>query len=206
MRHVRLTVTTVGPEREVPAMYWVLSGAPYLDRVVGRHWNVSGDRLGLLVDATGDADAFRDELRAIPEVLDFEIVSAGDDWFYAYLRSELNELSRRLFETFTRGSLLVVPPLEYGGDGSATLSVFGPIAGLYGALSAVEREWLFLAGCDMSRLSPAAVAWLAERLKPAASPPDALVPVRPDGSPEPLHAFYRREAVAAARSRIRPDA
>ncbi|MFC4551838.1 MULTISPECIES: helix-turn-helix domain-containing protein [Halorussus] len=137
MRHVRLTVSTVGRESEVPTMYRVLSGAPYLDRVVGLHWNVSGDRLGLMVYAEGDDEAFRAALREVPEVLDFEIVSAGGDGFYAYLRNELSDLSRRLFGTFTRGSLLVVPPLEYGGDGSATLSVFGPIDEVQAAIEEV---------------------------------------------------------------------
>ena len=137
MRHVRLTVATVGRESEVPTMYRVLSGAPYLDRVVGLHWNVSGDRLGLIVYAEGDVEAFRAALRGVPEVLDFEIVSTGGDGFYAYLRNELNDLSRRLFGTFTRGSLLVVPPLEYGGDGSATLSVFGPIDEVQAAIEEV---------------------------------------------------------------------
>ena len=126
MRHVRLTVAPVGREDETPVMYRVLSGAPYLDRVVGLHWNVSGDRLGLMVYAEGDVETFREEVGGVPEVLGFEAVSAGDDRFYAYLRNELNDLSRRLFGTFTRGSLLVLPPLEYGGDGSVTFSLVGP--------------------------------------------------------------------------------
>ena len=137
MRHVRLTVTPVGRESEVPTMYRVLSRAPYLDRVVGLHWNVSGDRLGLMVYAEGDVEAFRDELAWVPEVLDFEVVSAGDDRFYAYLQNELGELSRQLFGTFTRGSLLVVPPLEYGGDGTVTLSTFGPIDEIQAAIEEV---------------------------------------------------------------------
>ena len=136
MRRVRLTVAPVGPESEVPAMYRVLSGAPYLDRVVGLNWNVSSDRLGLMVYAEGDVEAFRDEVGAVPEVLDFEVVPAGDDGFYGYLRNELNDLSRRLFGTFTRGSLLVFPPLEYG-DGAATLSVFGPLDEVQAAIEAV---------------------------------------------------------------------
>ncbi|WP_137283277.1 molybdenum cofactor guanylyltransferase [Halorussus salinisoli] len=81
----------------------------------------------------------------------------------------------------------------------------GPLSGLYGSLSAVHTEWLFLTGCDMPRLRPAAIAWLANRLRTTRSPPDALVPVHPDGGREPLHAFYRRDAVADARSRLRPD-
>lgn len=118
-------------------MYRVLSAAPYLDSVVGLHWNVSGDRLGLLAYAEGDIEAFRDEVRAVPEVLDFETVSAGDGGFYAYLQNELNELSRQLFGTFTRGSLLVLPPLDYGGDGSVTFSVFGPVDEVQAAIEAV---------------------------------------------------------------------
>ena len=141
MRHVRLSVTPVGSESEVPAMYRVLSSAPYLDSVVGIHWNVSGDRLGLMVYAAGDVEAFRDEIREIPEVLDFETVSTGDDGFYAYLQNELNEVSRRLFGTFTRGSLLVLPPLDYGGDGSTTFSVFGPIDEIQAAVEEVPPQF-----------------------------------------------------------------
>lgn len=141
MRHVRLTVTPVDPGDEVPRMYEVLSSAPYLERVVGLHWNVSGDRLGLMVYAEGDVRAFRDEVRGVQEVLDFEVVSAGEDRFYANLRNDLNELSRRLFGTFTRGSLLVVPPLHYGGDGTVTFSVFGPIDEVQAAIEEVPAPF-----------------------------------------------------------------
>ncbi|WP_435156871.1 helix-turn-helix domain-containing protein [Haladaptatus sp. DFWS20] len=127
MRHVRLTVTPADGERDLPTMYRLLSGAPYLDRVIGLHWNVSGDCLGLMVYVEGDVKAFQDEVREVPEVLDFDVVSAGDDGFYVYFRNRLNELSRQLFGTFTRGSLLVVPPLVYNGDGSVTFSVVGSL-------------------------------------------------------------------------------
>ena len=137
MRHVRLTVSPADGEAEVPAMYRLLAGAAYLDRVVGLHWNVSDDRLGLMVYAEGDVERFRDEVRATPEVLDFETLSAGGDRFYAYLRNELQEVSRQLFGTFTRGSVLVLPPLEYGGDGTVSLSVFGPVDEVQAAVEAV---------------------------------------------------------------------
>ena len=125
----------------MPWVYRVLSGAEYLDRVVGLHWNVSGDRLGLMLYAEGDDEAFREEMRRAPAVLDFEVVPTGGDGFYAYLRNELNALSRRLFGAFTRGSLLVLPPLEYGGDGSTTFSVFGPTEELQAAIEAVPHPF-----------------------------------------------------------------
>jgi len=71
----------------------------------------------------------------------------------------------------------------------------GPLAGLVGAAPAAETPWLFVCGCDMPLLSARAVEWLADRLPDEAA---ALAPVQPDGTPEPLHAVYRREAVAAA--------
>ena len=140
MRHVRLTVRPVGGEVEVPEMYQILSNASYLDRVVGLHWNVSGDRLGLMVHAEGDVEEFREALQRVPAVLDFEVLPAGDG-FYAYLQNELNDLSQRLFGTFTRGSLLVLPPLAYGGDGSATISVFGPLEEVQAAVEEVPAPF-----------------------------------------------------------------
>ncbi len=137
MRHVRLTVTPADAGDDLPEMYRALSAAPYLDRVVGLHWNVSGDRLGLMIYAEGDVDAFREEVRAVPKVLEFEIVSVGEGEFYAYLRNELNELSHRLFSTFTRESLLVMPPLIYGGDGSVTFSIVGPAGEVQAAVQGV---------------------------------------------------------------------
>ena len=108
-------------------MYRVLSNASYLNRVVGLHWNVSGDRLGLMLYVEGDVESFQDKIERTPEVLDFEIVPTTENHCYAYLQNELNELSQQLFGTFTRGSLLVMPPLDYKRDGSTTFSVFGPI-------------------------------------------------------------------------------
>lgn len=82
----------------------------------------------------------------------------------------------------------------------------GPVSGLYGSLPEVDREWLFLTGCDMPRLSAPAIAWLANHLQTTRPTPDALVPVHSDGDCEPLHAFYRRDAVAGVRSRLEADA
>ncbi|WP_433630111.1 molybdenum cofactor guanylyltransferase [Halomicrococcus sp. NG-SE-24] len=89
---------------------------------------------------------------------------------------------------------------------SDTPSFQGPLSGLYGSLSAIDDQWLFLTGCDMPRLSAEAIGWLASRLPTTCASPDALVPVHSDGEPEPLHAFYRQDAVADVRSELRSDA
>lgn len=137
MKHVRLTIDAGGREDEVHPMYELLASAPYLDRVVGLHWNFSGDRLGFMAYVEGDVESFRAEVERIPEVLDHEITTTGADAFYAYVLDATNEVSRQLFGTFTRGSLLIVPPIEYGGDGTVTFSVFGPAGEVQDAIDGV---------------------------------------------------------------------
>lgn len=69
----------------------------------------------------------------------------------------------------------------------------GPLAGVVGGIDAVEGDWIFVSACDMPLLSAGAIAWLRGRIGA-----DAVVPVHPDGTPEPLHAFYRRAALGRA--------
>lgn len=70
----------------------------------------------------------------------------------------------------------------------------GPLAGVYGAIDAVDTEWLFLGACDMPLVSPAAIRFLADHCSPDV---DAVVPITPSGEYEPLHALYRCEALSA---------
>lgn len=76
----------------------------------------------------------------------------------------------------------------------------GPVAGIYGALAAVTTPWIFVCGADMPRLSPHAITWLGRQSGPA----NAIAPIHPDGTPEPLHAFYRTTPTRAAREILAP--
>ena len=86
----------------------------------------------------------------------------------------------------------------------------GPLAGLSAALGATDAPWLFVCACDMPLVSPASVGALRSRLVAAETDTDgdgveagdgervdAVVPVV-DGYDQPLHALYRRTAVADA--------
>lgn len=137
MKHVRLTIEASGQSSEVHPVYALLSGAPYVEEAVGLHWNFSGDRLGLMAYLEGDVDAFRRAVDGLPEVLDYDLTTTGDDGFYAYLQDETNEVSRELFGAFTRGSVLIVPPISYGGDGTVTFSLFGPAGEVQDAIDGV---------------------------------------------------------------------
>lgn len=81
----------------------------------------------------------------------------------------------------------------------------GPLAGVFAAVNGVETPWVFVCGCDMPLMSTVAVSWLRTHLptsKQPRPPSDALIVEHPDGTIEPLHAFYHCRAVLANRNHL----
>jgi molybdenum cofactor guanylyltransferase len=71
----------------------------------------------------------------------------------------------------------------------------GPLAGIHAALAHAESAWAFVASCDMPFVTGDLVLRLASY---AEADHDAVVPVQPDGRPQPLCALYARDACLAA--------
>ncbi len=69
----------------------------------------------------------------------------------------------------------------------------GPLAGIEAALAATVADWNLIVACDM----PGVTAAFLEALLDAAehSDADCLVPVAPDGRPQPLCAVYHRRCL-----------
>jgi molybdopterin-guanine dinucleotide biosynthesis protein A len=64
---------------------------------------------------------------------------------------------------------------------------WGALGGLHAALAACEREWAIVVACDLPFVTPELFRTLAEK-----SPGhEAIVPIQPDGRPQPLAALYR---------------
>ncbi len=135
MRHVRLTMRA--EEGTVHPVFDVLTRADHTEEVLGLHWNFSGDRLGILHYVVGDPDAYLAELASIPEVHDHDVARTGEGSFYVYHRCVVDGGAKALFETFTRGSLLLVPPIEFGDGGTSTFSLFGESAEIQAAIEGV---------------------------------------------------------------------
>lgn len=71
----------------------------------------------------------------------------------------------------------------------------GPLVGIYTALSDAQSEWLIAAACDL----PFVTDELFKKLLSGCSDDlDAVVPVQPDGTPQPLCAAYRVAACLSA--------
>ncbi|HEX5965943.1 MAG TPA: molybdenum cofactor guanylyltransferase [Pyrinomonadaceae bacterium] len=63
---------------------------------------------------------------------------------------------------------------------------WGALGGLHAALSACQRDWAIVVACDL----PFVTAELFRSLASMRGDHDAVVPVQPDGRPQPLAALY----------------
>ena len=73
----------------------------------------------------------------------------------------------------------------------------GSLGGIYSGLAAAAHSLAFIAAADMPFLNPTLILDLVGQ----AARVDAVIPLT-DGRPEPLHAVYRKTALAPARRRI----
>lgn len=69
---------------------------------------------------------------------------------------------------------------------------WGALGGLHAALSACRSEWAIVVACDL----PFVTSDLFQRLASLRANHDAVVPVQPDGRPQPLAAMYRADPCA----------
>ena len=68
---------------------------------------------------------------------------------------------------------------------------WGALGGIHAALSAAKTDWLIVIACDL----PFITRELLDRLKSFVDESfDSIVPMQPDGRPQPVCALYRREA------------
>jgi len=86
-----------------------------------------------------------------------------------------------------------------GGQNNSKLSTvadvypqWGALGGLHAALSACRREWAIVVACDL----PCVTSELFRSLAALRADHDAVVPMQPDGRPQPLAALYRVDPCA----------
>ena len=69
---------------------------------------------------------------------------------------------------------------------------WGALGGLHAALSACRRDWAIVVACDL----PFVTSELFRTLASLRADHDAVVPIQPDGRPQPLAALYRVDPCA----------
>jgi molybdopterin-guanine dinucleotide biosynthesis protein A len=76
----------------------------------------------------------------------------------------------------------------------------GPLGGIVTALRHSAAEWNLIVACDMPEIAAPFLCRLLDAAEASGS--DVLLPVRPDGTPEPLCAVYRSRASEAIERRF----
>ncbi|WP_202935059.1 helix-turn-helix domain-containing protein [Halorussus amylolyticus] len=95
-----------------------------------RHWNFSNpEYVTSLFHIVGDVEEGRDDylsaLSSVSTIQEYETTPIDDRSFYVYVRETANEHARRFRELLVDTDLLVVPPIEYGGDGEMVFEIAG---------------------------------------------------------------------------------
>ncbi|NHN57553.1 MULTISPECIES: helix-turn-helix domain-containing protein [Halorussus] len=138
MKRVRITIDP--PAAYLPPVYELLTTrAAYLSQVHLVNWNVSTPPVGFLLRLRGDYRRYEADLRAADNVAEAEILPVTDRSCYCFLAAESETLGRELFDNFTRGSLMTVPPVECHGDASSTFTLVGTEADIQAAVEEVPE-------------------------------------------------------------------
>jgi hypothetical protein len=135
MKRVRVTIHPQGLDN--PPLYERITEATYLSEVRTVNWNIRTPPAGWLLRMRGDHSRFADVLDDDPDVLDHEILPVSETEFYCFFEGRGTAAARELWENFTRGSLMTVPPVEWNDDGSSTFTIFGTEADIREAVENV---------------------------------------------------------------------
>lgn len=73
----------------------------------------------------GEIDPYREAISDVGSVAEYTLAPIDSESFYAYVRQETREADRQFREAFARRHLLVVPPVEYTGEGHMRFTVVG---------------------------------------------------------------------------------
>ena len=105
------------------------------------HWNASlGETNALVFRVRGDPDAYRAALAERSEAVAYSVTPAVDGVFYCCVRERLTDRDRTYVDAVARGTVVVVPPVGYNGDGTVDVSLVGSSSDLSAVLNALPGD------------------------------------------------------------------
>lgn len=138
MKRVRITLDPHGIP--LPPIYERMTrGSEALSEVRIVNWNVAEPPVGFLLWFRGDYETFESALAGDDAVTDFDVLPLSETECYCFLSGETGPASRALFENFTRGSMLTVPPILCHDDGSSTFTLVGTEGDIQAAVDGVPE-------------------------------------------------------------------
>lgn len=111
-----------------------------IERAALVHWNTVLDETNTMVfRVRGDPEPFRAKLDARAATVAYSLTDPVDGVFYCCVRDRVTEADRNYVEAFARGTLVVVPPVEFNSDGTTTVTLVGTPADLEAATAALPE-------------------------------------------------------------------
>ncbi len=165
MKRVRLTIRPVETAIH-PGYALSAGGAEYLSTVELINWNLTNTPIGLLFRIEGDREAYTADLDELSQVVSYDVTPIDEATFYIYIRDSTTSTTKQLIEIlFTRGSLIMVSPIEFLRDGRLAITVVGPASEIQAAVeevpTGIETEIAEVGGSQVSQ--DAVAAQLSDR-------------------------------------------
>lgn len=129
MKHLRLTIYQ--PEWLQHPMQRYVAEHDHVERTTMVHARTVDDtQERLLFHVEGERGPYTDALDAVDSVRDYDVTPVDEGSFYVYVHQRTREADRRFREALDAESLLLVPPVEYFGDGVMRCTIVGEPADL----------------------------------------------------------------------------
>lgn len=139
MKHLRLTLEF--GDAVIHPVHEFIDHSDAVERDVLLHGTVAaGGTDTFLFYVEGDRDTYEAALDAADRVRDHRVTPVDDGSFYVFVRDDSDPVDDLLHETFSRPGLVLVPPVEFGERGRATLSLVGEPGALRDAVERVPES------------------------------------------------------------------
>ncbi|QSW99975.1 helix-turn-helix domain-containing protein [Haloterrigena alkaliphila] len=136
MKTVRLTLRY--DAETIHPMHRFVADSDDFDAYRMVHGNLAGDDdHAFIFHVVGDPDAYAAAMERTEQVGDYDLNRTGERTFTVYVRDVPEDVDERLLDSFTRGSLVVLPPIEYRSDWTVRFSVVGESDDLRRALEGI---------------------------------------------------------------------
>ena len=128
MRYLQLRLR-FPPDARHPMHQFLAEQTP-VRRSYLRHWNFSNpERVTSLFEVVGDVERGYEEyvaaLNDVETIVEYDVTPVDESSLYVYVTEVAGDHARRFRALLEDTDLLVVPPIEYGGDGEMIFEVAG---------------------------------------------------------------------------------
>lgn len=133
----RVLITIDPSDIPLSPVYEAIAMEPGVEEAYIVNWNVATPPMGFLLRIHGTYEQLDSVIADDPNVSHHEILPIRERECYCYLAGESTAGERALFENFTQGSLLTVPPITIHADTSSTFTLIGNSEDIQAAVEGV---------------------------------------------------------------------